>query len=96
MNEGNAYAPKMQKPDEKPVAVCFRCGSPLRLKDIAATVKGRITFWETRGENLDGTFHLCHSCNKSGMEVQKGGVEAAIKRAKGIVFIEDPVHGGRQ
>jgi len=64
----------------KYIGICFSCGKPLTLLDLAVTIEGRTVDWDERTtiDNTKSTF--CRHCANNAKEHLKGGIKEAVKR----------------
>jgi hypothetical protein len=62
------------------IGICFACGKPLTLLDLAVTIEGRTVDWDERTtiDNTKSTF--CRHCANKAKEYLKGGIKEAVKR----------------
>jgi phosphoserine aminotransferase len=62
------------------IGICFACGKPLTLLDLAVTIEDRTVDWDERTtiDNTKSTF--CRHCANNAKEYLKGGIKEAVKR----------------
>jgi hypothetical protein len=79
---------KGKKIDPQYVAICFRCGNPLKHQQIAGRFDGSLIDFETkdcigamfgpRPQIL--TFYFCSGCKEASKTYTAGGIELAVQK----------------
>lgn len=71
--------PQTEPAEEKPIAFCFNCGTPLTAPQIELTIKGRWIKWNNRQEG-DIVTNYCKRCSTNIDIFVKSGIDGAVKR----------------
>ena len=65
--------------DDK-VTMCCRCGAPLSVPQVGATLRGDMIDWIEKGMVIGISMTFCYDCMNAIHEILEAGVEGAVEK----------------